>query len=148
MIVEIANLQKHYKIKSSKIKLAVKEVLNKGEKSAKLSIAFVDNNEIKKLNKRYFDLYEITDVIAFPLSNHKSVVSGEIIVSVETAVDAADKRNISVEGEIILYVVHGLLHLLGYGDGNEADAKIMHEEESRILKVLGYNAPKVEDGFL
>ncbi len=148
MIVEIANSQKHYKIKNSIIKRAAKEVLGKKFNGAKLSIAFVDNNEIKKLNNRYFNSNEVTDVIAFPLSNHISALNGEIVISVETAVATAGKENIDIEGEIILYVVHGLLHLLGYRDGNKNDANIMHDEESRILKTLGYNMPKVEDGFL
>ena len=74
-------------------------------------------------------------------------MNGEIVVSVEAAVDTAGKRSIDIEGEIILYVVHGLLHLLGHRDGNRNDAEIMHDKESRILKTLGYNVPKVEDGF-
>ena len=157
MIVEIANLQKHYEIKSSKIKRAVKEVLSKEGtssalfvrgKDARLSIALVDNSKIKELNKQYFNSDEVTDVISFPLSNNNNLLSGEIIVSVETAVDTAGKRNISIEGEIVLYIIHGILHLLGYDDGNEGDARVMHEEESKILKTLGYNVPRVEDGFL
>jgi probable rRNA maturation factor len=147
VIIEIANLQRHFEIKNSKIKSAVAEVLDKEGKDAKLSFAFVDNNEIKKLNRQYFDSDEITDVIAFPLSNQKNIISGEIIVSVETAVDTAGTGRINIEGEIILYVVHGLLHLLGYSDENRENAKIMHEKESRILNKLGYNVPKVEDGF-
>ena len=147
MNVEIANLQKHYKIKDSKIKYVVKEVLGKKSNSAKLSFAFVDNNEIKRLNKKYFDTDDVTDVIAFPLDNHKNALNGEIVVSVETAVDTADKENVDVEGEIILYVVHGLLHLLGYSDVNREDAIIMHEKESKILKALGYNMPTVDNGI-
>ncbi len=148
MIIEIANLQKHFEIKKNKIKGVVEEVLGKEGKDANLSFAFVDNNEIKNLNKRYFDSDEVTDVIAFPLSNQKNVISGEIIVSVETAVDTAGKDRIDIEGEIVLYVVHGLLHLLGYRDDNREDSIAMHDKESRILKKLGYNVPKVEDGFL
>jgi len=147
-MVEIANLQTHYRIKSSNIKHAVKEVLSKEEKDARLSIVLVDNSRIKELNKQYFDSDEVTDVISFPLSNNKNLLSGEIIVSVETAVDTAGKRNISIEGEIVLYIIHGILHLLGYDDSNEGNARVMHEEESKILKTLGYNVPRVEDGFL
>ena len=124
MIVEIADLQKHYKIKNTIIKRAAKEVLGEKGKDAKLSIAFVDNDEIKKLNKRYFSSNEITDVIAFPLNNHEKVLNGEIVVSVETAVDTAGNGSFDIEGEIILYVVHGLLHLLGYRDGNRNDANV------------------------
>ncbi len=147
MIVEIANLQKFHKIKNSVVTRAVKEVLGKKYKESKLSIAFVDNNEIKRLNNRYFNLNDVTDVIAFPLSDHKSALNGEIVVSVEMAVDIAGRENVDIEAEIILYVVHGLLHLLGYRDGNRSDAGIMHDKESRILKTLGYNVPTVEDGF-
>ena len=145
MKVEIANLQKHYRIKDSKIKHVVKEVLGKKSNSAKLSFAFVDNDEIKRLNKKYFDSDDVTDVIAFPLDNHKNALNGEIVVSVEIAVDTAVKENVDVEGEIILYVVHGLLHLLGYSDVDSDDAVIMHEKESNILKTLGYNLPIVEN---
>ena len=147
MKVEIANLQKHYKIKDNKIKQVVKEVLGKKSSSAKLSFAFVDNNEIKRLNKKYFDSDDVTDVIAFPLNNHNNSLNGEIVVSVETAVDTAIKENVDVEGEIVLYVVHGLLHLLGYSDVNREDAIIMHEKESMILKALGYNMPTVDNGL-
>ena len=145
MKVEIANLQKYYKIKDYKIKQVVKEVLGKKSSSAKLSFAFVDNNEIKRLNKKYFDSDDVTDVIAFPLDNHKNALNGEIVISVETAVDTAVKENVDVEGEIVLYVVHGLLHLLGYSDVNREDAIIMHEKESKILKALGYNMPTVDN---
>ncbi|MBS1259043.1 MAG: Endoribonuclease YbeY [Candidatus Scalindua arabica] len=148
MIIEIANLQKHYEIKSSRIRRVVKEVLSKEGKDASLSIALVDNSKIQELNKQYFGSDEVTDVISFPLSNNKNHLSGEIIVSVETAVDSAGKRNIGIEGEIVLYIIHGILHLFGYDDGKEGDARLMHEEESKILKALGYNVPRVEDGFL
>ena len=147
-MVEIANLQKHYEINKSKIRKVVKVVLNKEVKSAKLSIAFVDNEEIKRLNERFLGSNEVTDVIAFPLNNKEDILSGEIVISVETAVEVANRKKSNVEGEIILYLVHGILHLLGYNDNNKKKAKIMHEKESEILAFLGYNVPEVEDEFL
>ena len=147
-MVEIANLQKHYEINKSKIKKVVKIVLDKEVKSAKLSIAFVDNEEIKRLNERFLGSNEVTDVIAFPLNNKEDILSGEIVISVETAVEVANKKKSSIEGEIILYLVHGILHLLGYNDKNKKNATIMHEKESEILAFLGYNVPEVENEFL
>ncbi|MFQ5712971.1 MAG: rRNA maturation RNase YbeY [Candidatus Scalinduaceae bacterium] len=147
-MVEIADLQIHYVINKSKIKKVVKVVLNKEVKSAKLSIAFVDNEEIKRLNERFLGSNEVTDVIAFPLNNKEGILSGEIVISVETAVEVANRKKSNVEGEIILYLVHGILHLLGYNDNNKKNAKIMHEKESEILAFLGYNVPEVEDEFL
>ncbi len=147
-MVEIANLQKHYEINKSKIKKVVKLVLDKEVKSARLSIAFVDNEEIKRLNERFLGSNEATDVIAFPLNDKETILSGEIVISVETAVQVANRKNSNIEGEIILYLVHGILHLLGYNDDNKKNAKIMHKKESEILAVLGYNVPEVEDEFL
>ena len=147
-MVEIANLQKHYEINKSKIRKVVKVVLNKEVKSAKLSIAFVDNEEIKRLNERFLGSNEVTDVIAFPLNNKEDILSGEIVVSVETAVEVANRKKSNVEGEIILYLVHGILHLLGYNDNNKKNATIMHKKESEILAFLGYNVPEVENEFL
>ncbi len=144
MKIDIANLQKCFEIKNSTIKRVVKEVLDGEGKDATLSFAFVDNAEIKRLNKRYFDSDDVTDVIAFPLGNKKNVIIGEIIVSVETAVETAGNGRVNIEGEILLYVVHGLLHLLGYSDESREEAMIMHEKESSILKKLGYNVPKVK----
>jgi probable rRNA maturation factor len=147
-MVEIANLQKHYEINRSRIKEVIEVVLSKEAKSAKLSVAFVDNEEIKRLNKRFLDSNEVTDVMAFPLDNKEGVLGGEIVISVETAVEVANRRKSDVEGEIILYLTHGILHLLGYNDSDKEKAKIMHEKESEILACLGYNVPEVEDEFL
>ncbi|MFQ5964589.1 MAG: rRNA maturation RNase YbeY [Candidatus Scalinduaceae bacterium] len=148
MRIEIANSQNHYVINTKKIKKIIKEVLNKEGKDAKLSIAFVDNDQIKKLNEQFLGSSEVTDVIAFPLSSNKAFLNGEIIVSVETAVEVASTRKLNIEGEIILYLVHGILHLLGYRDNNKRDAKIMHKKESEILGFLGYSVLNVENEFL
>ncbi|MDR4505730.1 MAG: rRNA maturation RNase YbeY [Candidatus Scalindua sp.] len=148
MIVEIADLQKHYGIKKEKVKRAVRDFLKREGRDAKLSIAFVDNKEIKKVNQRFLSSDEITDVISFPLGGESGFVNGEIIVSVETAVEVAQSRQSSVEGEIILYVVHGILHLLGFDDNNRANSRIMREKETEVLSFLGYRVAEIEDGFL
>lgn len=147
-MIEIANLQCHYDIKKSKIRDVVKEVLNREKKDAKLSIALVDDNEIKRLNKRFLGSNEITDVIAFPLNDEGGGVNGEIVISVERALYVANRIKSNVEGEIILYIIHGILHLLGYNDSDEKDAKIMHRKEAAVLTFLGYKVPKVENEFL
>ncbi len=148
MSIEIANLQDHYDINENTIEKVVINVLNSEKRDARLSIALVDNGEIKKLNKRFLDSNEITDVIAFPLSDNEDSLNGEIVVSVERALEVASKTKSDVEGEIILYIIHGILHLLGFDDHDEGDAEIMHEKEAKILASLGYKVPKVDNGFL
>ncbi|MDR4499487.1 MAG: rRNA maturation RNase YbeY [Candidatus Scalindua sp.] len=147
MIVEIADLQNHYRIRKEKVKRAVRAFLKKEGKDAKLSIVFVDNNEIKKVNQRFLASHEITDVISFPLGSKPGFVNGEIIVSVETAVEVANSNRSSVEGEIILYIIHGILHLLGFDDNNSVNSRIMHEKETEVLSFLGFSVPEIEDGI-
>ncbi|MFA5794085.1 MAG: rRNA maturation RNase YbeY [Candidatus Brocadiia bacterium] len=104
-----------------------------------LSLVLVDNDLIRKLNSRFLKRNRITDVIAFPLGDDGSKGEfGEIIVSIEKAYQEAHRRKIAPEGEIVLYCVHGLLHLLGYDDHSVKDSLEMWERQREILgKIFG-----------
>ncbi|MGB2986026.1 MAG: rRNA maturation RNase YbeY [Phycisphaerae bacterium] len=127
--------------------------------SARISVALVDDVRMAHLNKLHLGHEGPTDVLAFDLRDDPPVpplvrggaggglgdgagglVEGEIVVSVDTAVREADKRGHSVEAELALYTVHGMLHLLGYDDQHEHDASRMHEVEDEILTALGLGA--------
>src|SRR5438067_7148431 len=88
-----------------------------GEKEYEISLAFVDNATIHRLNKRYLDHDEPTDVLSFPYSaaNAKKL-EGELIVGVQVALEQAAERGHDVQAELALYVIHGLLHLCGHDD--------------------------------
>ena len=70
-----------------------------------------------------------------------NTITGEIIISVEMAKKLAQKHNYAVEGEIALYLVHGLLHLFGYNDKQRKEAKKMHQREGELLSDLGFRVP-------
>ncbi len=70
-----------------------------------------------------------------------NTLTGEIIISVEMAKKLAQKHDCAVEGEIALYLVHGLLHLFGYDDKQKKDAKKMHQREGELLSDLGFRVP-------
>ncbi len=70
-----------------------------------------------------------------------NTLTGEIIISVEMAKKLAQKHDCAVEGEIALYLVHGLLHLFGYDDKQKKDAKKMHQREGELLSALGFRVP-------
>ncbi|MGR3177878.1 MAG: rRNA maturation RNase YbeY [Candidatus Anammoxibacter sp.] len=141
MQIEIANLQRLYNIKKNDVKKILKAVLKDVGKDAELSIVFVDDKKIKELNKSFLGKNTSTDVLAFPLGDfskdENEKVSGEIVVSVETAIEVAEKMNSDVTCEIYLYLVHGLLHLMGYDDKEKTMAGEMHDEERRILSGFG-----------
>ncbi len=102
--------------------------------SQRLSILFCDNRFIKKLNQKYFAKAEATDVIAFPLCDElEPDYLGDIIVSVEEAVKTARKIKVRWQDELFLYCLHGILHLLGYDDRNQAQRKRMEQKQLQIM---------------
>lgn len=103
-----------------------------------ISLAFVDNQTIHRLNKRYLDHDEPTDVLTFPLSDPSAKkLAGELILGVEVARDQAAERGHDVQVELALYVIHGLLHLCGFDDKLTNDAVEMRRRERHHLARLG-----------
>ncbi len=104
-----------------------------------VSIALIDNAEIRKANKRFLGRYNITDCLSFDLSDVKSKTrSFELLINAEKAVEEAALRGHSSEAELALYITHALLHQLGFDDFTDKRAKKMHNLEDRILQQLGY----------
>lgn len=152
MKFELINQQKIKRINFNKIKKYLKNisVLISSEKnphkiqnlsSKKTSILFCSNKIIKKLNKKFFNRRAATDVIVFPLDDtFDSDYLGEIIISVEEAVKAGKKYGNTWQKEMILYLIHGILHLLGYDDIQTKRRKIMGEKQEKILSELFPNS--------
>ncbi|MDN3509848.1 MAG: rRNA maturation RNase YbeY [Candidatus Jettenia sp.] len=169
--LEIIDLQEFSPINKSWVKRLLKAILKMEGKNAELNIVFVDNKRIKEINKAFLGHNYATDVLSFaynepflsrnslmPYSqcktNHlipsdekeknplpEDTIIGEIIISVELAKKIAQKRRYEVEGEIALYLIHGLLHLLGYDDKQKKEAKEMHRREKELLLNFGYSIP-------
>jgi len=144
MKLEIINLQKLYPVDTKSIKKIARGVLKFEKQDAELNIVFTDNKRIKEINKTFLGHNYATDVITFAydeasINNDKA--SGEIIISVEMAKKLAQKHDCAVEGEIALYLVHGLLHLFGYNDKQRKEAKKMHQREGKLLSALGFRVP-------
>lgn len=109
---------------------------------AKISLAFVDDVTIHGINKRFLNHDEPTDVITFPLGGAGTKkLEGELVIGVEVAQRQAAERGHTVDAELFLYVIHGLLHLCGYDDKRPKDAAEMRVKERHYLKVL--NLPEI-----
>lgn len=116
-----------------------------------ISVLLVDNETIQEFNRDYRDKDSATDVLSFPMeedieeNSEPEVIGGpgermlgDIVISVERAVEQAAEYGHSIERELAFLAVHGMLHLLGYDhEKNEAAKKIMRTEEKRILTELG-----------
>jgi len=106
-----------------------------GVNDYELSVSFVDNPTIHRLNKQYLDHDEPTDVLSFPYSGAGAKkLEGELVIGVEVAKAEADERGHDVQAELALYVIHGLLHLCGYDDKSPGAEKEMREQERYYLQ--------------
>jgi len=102
-----------------------------------ISIALLNDEEIREINNRHLSHDYATDVISFDLSNSDDFLEGEIIASVETADREAGEHNWEGDDELLLYTIHGMLHIIGLGDKKKAETKIMREAEQHYLAQFG-----------
>lgn len=112
----------------------------KFDKPAEISILLTDDEEIHTLNREYRGIDRPTDVLSFSQIEGEPVISegdfvqlGDIAISVETARRQAEEKNRTLEDELELLVVHGVLHLLGYDDQTDEQAELMEERQAAIL---------------
>lgn len=107
-----------------------------------ISFALVGNAKMAALHERFMQIPGPTDVLTFELDHSAdgAVTAGEIVLCVPYARREAARRGIDPQHELLLYALHGVLHLSGYDDlDSEGNAK-MHAEEDRILQAIGIGA--------
>ena len=114
---------------------------------AEVSVLFVDDDEIQRLNKEYRGIDRSTDVLSFPLNEKDNyevspetgcVALGDIVISIEHAQAQADEFEHSFEREMAYLTVHSMLHLLGYDhEAGGLEQVRMREKEEGVLKQLG-----------
>jgi probable rRNA maturation factor len=109
---------------------------------AKIGLRLVSDEEIALMNEKHLGHEGPTDVLTFDLhdGNSEAGVEGEIALSIDTARREADHHVHSIEAELALYAVHGVLHLLNYQDDTPLAANRMHATEDQILESLGLGA--------
>ena len=115
--------------------------------AAEVSVTFVDDEEIHKLNRQFRNIDRATDVLSFPLGengvydvNHDTGAKmlGDIVISIPHAIDQADRYGHSLQREIGFLTVHSMLHLLGYDHVNGGIESVrMREKEESVLTKLG-----------
>ena len=115
-----------------------------GVPAGELSLVFLDDHALAQLHANFLADPTTTDVITFegdPIHG----VAGEICVSVDTAQGYAKQNGHDFAAELLLYIVHGWLHLAGYDDLQPAKKRIMRRAEARALKILTHH--KISPGF-
>ncbi len=137
--IKVASPQETVPIDRPRLKDVARTVLEgEGVTAATVSLAFVDNATIHRLNKQFLNHDEPTDVISFPLSGRGTkTLEGEIVIGAEVARARAAEMRHDEQHELALYVIHGLLHLCGYDDTTDATVRRMRARERHFLKILG-----------
>jgi len=106
--------------------------------SRDLELIITDNENIKHLNKEHRGVDKATDVLSFPLEDIEFMPLGSIVISIDMAKKVANTLGHSIDDEITLLFIHGLLHTLGFD--HEVDNGEMREKEEEIIK--HFNLPK------
>lgn len=131
------------------------------EIKCEVSLVFVDNDEIKKINNNTRGIDRETDVLSFPMLEYENkkvfkeiykdckfsqsdfdgeeLVIGDIVLSLEKALEQSKEYDHSYEREAAYLVVHSVLHLLGYDHMEDEDKKVMRKREEEILSKLNIN---------
>lgn len=107
---------------------------------AHLAIRIVDDATMSRYHEQYCNLPGTTDVLTFDLrdpSQLSAPISGDLLLCIDEAARQAQKHGHSTREELLLYAVHGLMHLLGEDDHDEADYAAMHAREDALLEAIG-----------
>ncbi len=124
MRVDVAALQRFSEAALAETLRLISERAEKLNSVDEINVVLVSDRRIAELHKRFMNIAGPTDVITFQ--------HGDIIVSVDTAARSAEEHATSTIAEIQLYLVHGILHLLGLDDHDPAGAAAMADEQQKI----------------
>jgi probable rRNA maturation factor len=132
--IEIADEQDVHEVNYDRLITAVREVLtDAGYLRGEVSIAIVDDEAMHTLNRQYLQHDYPTDVLSFVLEAENDRLVGQLIVSADYAAREAPQYGWTMNDELLLYTIHGALHLVGYDD-LEPDLKAeMREKEKEYL---------------
>lgn len=108
---------------------------------AEISLAIVDDPTIHRLNRQYLNHDYATDVLSFALNREGDSLEGEIIVSHDTAARVAPSYGWLTDDELLLYAIHGALHLVGFDDSSPEAAEQMRRQEAVYLRRAGVRPP-------
>ncbi len=149
--VIISNRQNVVKIPTG-IRLLVRRCCNAAlrlenfSEDAEISVSFVDNDEIRQLNKQHRNIDAATDVLSFPLGENGvydhndtgAAMLGDIVISMPKAVEQAELYGHSLQREVGYLTAHSMFHLLGYDHVNGGvEAVHMREKEETVMTMLG-----------
>ncbi|MCR9119102.1 MAG: rRNA maturation RNase YbeY [bacterium] len=136
--IDIAVNHEPFPIGADRLREAAEIILSEhGVTQGALSIAVVDDPTIHEMNARDLAHDYPTDVLSYLFVHEDELLEGEIVVSADTAMHRSSEFEMAPADELLLYVIHGTLHLVGYDDSDDDSQQEMHEAEREFLTRLG-----------
>lgn len=144
-------IESNYDFPDALIKRAVLTALQHQKESPKVNVSVVltDNRRLRKLNRDYLGIDAPTDVLSFPASESDPETGaryiGDILISIPYAAKGAKQAGNSLEAEVQLLIVHGVLHLLGHDHAKPREKAKMWKAQHEILMQLGLGEIEIRE---
>jgi len=136
--VHVSDQQTALEVDADRLRTAVESILaDAGIRRAEISLALVDDPTMQRLNREFLEHDYPTDVLSFVLEREADSLEGEVIVSTDFAIRSAAEYGWAPADEVLLYVIHGLLHLVGYDDLEPELQAEMRDRERHYLGQFG-----------
>src|SRR5690606_23794641 len=121
-----------------KQKIAVRQWIKEtarteGFRTGELNVIFCSDTYLLALNKQYLSHDTFTDIVTFSNNNHAHTLSGDVFISIDRVRENAAKFGVDERDELHRVIIHGILHLCGYGDKGRGEKKRMTEKEDFYL---------------
>lgn len=119
---------------AAKKRVWIKKIIElEGKKTGQINFVFMDDAALLKNNIQFLDHHTFTDIITFDYCE-KLKVNGDILISVERVMENAKKFGVEFDAELQRVMIHGILHLCGYGDKSKPAREQMRKKEDWALK--------------
>jgi probable rRNA maturation factor len=134
----VLNPTNRLKLPNHRIAEAVRAAaLHRGYRAGEIGVRITDDATIHQINAQFLSHDYPTDVISFPYVDRPDWLEGELIASVDTAAENAADAGWDTGSELLLYVIHGVLHIGGMDDQREQDRAAMRDAEHAVMTRLG-----------
>ena len=110
-------------------------ILSEGRLLGELCYIFCDDDYLLEINRKFLQHNYYTDIITFDYTDGK-VISGDVYISIDRVNENSETFGVSFDNELLRVMAHGVLHLLGYGDKENDEIKIMRSKEDEKIKLF------------